>query len=866
MATKTTSLKFEIYQDSSWTEYYIFGNKIKINREVDLFEGKIKDTFATFSVQFDSALYSYFLSNKQVQARITINGSIIFNGIIDTKFSLKRGSTLPKYIDINLVGFTYLLRKKYKLIKKYTSKTPEYIISDLLSLVGLTMYNTPPGLSDTTITRTFDLSKITPIEIIEQLAFDCGYTGYEWCWSGVNKICFGALSYSGTGNYVFKENCEYDDHTNGYKIINEISLEKNINDIDEISVKYWSLENFTNAVLFRETTNNSTVYSCYVAISPSSYYQGNSNGVYLDLQYSANGQSYDIYNISSATLDILKDSDIIVEEQYLTDDNRYFIKIKNTNTTTTKYIYRLNVKGSGQIKTAINLQKEAIGSGNTKKEYELKYIQSQAKAQNLVEHLAQLYKYGNYKVSWESYVSVLPFGTCRLENLQYLGTMDSVICKATIIYELNKNILNENTGILVGDVITHTIEEEQTIAANPIVNTIENDNTIPATQQILLAPDESVIQYNDEDEESVYLALGQQTINDIIYLTVDKRYKSDDSFKDHGNFLVKKMAADEYYQNTNKIIYRNSNNEIQSDINAFNCKKYLIYGTDGGASNWITNITPVLRQRDTDNTSNYYIVIKTGIIAYGYTGGGTEMYDITAKIFSLGSDNTTTSQIEARWTGYIYTSNTITRPLCYVKTASKYNLVGGAYVGTDGYLRVFLYSSTAISRYYIYTEVWFNNYHYAKKIYVDNWSISYVDSISEYDTNYGIVWHKTYGDVYSEGGSITLATASLSGSSSYTRYFTLNYDCVVRAILSTTSGLNWAYFLEGVGGYICYGSGAANEISRPLSLLAGKWAIGISYSSNTSATLTLYCFKVKGYAPRSVWTAADICPTGLTTS
>jgi len=320
------------------------------------------------------------------------------------------------------------------------------------------------------------------------------------------------------------------------------------------------------------------------------------------------------------------------------------------------------------------------------------------------------------------------------------------------------------------------------------------------------------------------------------------------------------VIADEYYQNTDKIIYRNSNNEYQADLNAFNCKKYLIYGTNGEPSNWITNITPVLRQRDIDNTSNYYIVIKTGIIAYGYSGGLPSMYDITAKIFSYGDS----SQIEARWTGYIYSNNSIIRPLCYIRTASKHNLVGGAYVGTDGYLRVFLYSSTPIYRYYIHTEVWFNNYNYAKKIYSDNWSISYVDSISGYDTNYGIAWHKTYGDVYSEGDPIILATASLSGASSYTRYFVLNYPAIVRCSFSgspTKSG-----FTSHPDSIMLFNSTSYSNSSVYQNFLPGKYQVFFSFSTATSTTITLYCAKVQGYAPYSKWTATDICPGGLTTS
>jgi hypothetical protein len=133
------------------------------------------------------------------------------------------------------------------------------------------------------------------------------------------------------------------------------------------------------------------MYRCYVPIAAGGYYQDNESGVYFDLIYTKEGKSFDIFNITDATLVITKDNDISVLEQYLTDDNRYFVKIKNTGATT-KYIYKLQVKCTGQIKTSTNVKKTAFGGGDTIKEYEMQYIQSSASATALTDSLAQLYK------------------------------------------------------------------------------------------------------------------------------------------------------------------------------------------------------------------------------------------------------------------------------------------------------------------------------------------------------------------------------------------------------------------------------------------------------------------------------------------
>ncbi|MEM4260533.1 MAG: hypothetical protein QXG00_04815, partial [Candidatus Woesearchaeota archaeon] len=451
MATKVTSMKFEIYQNSTWTEYTIYDNKFKITQQIDLFEGKIKDTIVDLSIKYSNSLYNYLIQNKNVNARIYVNNTIIFTGYIEIKFKVIRNTKLPDKIDLSIVGFFNKLRKKYKTIKKYTSKTPAYIINDLLSIANLTLYSSPSELSNITLTKTFDLSITTPAEIIEKLLYECGYTGYEKTINNQNYIVINTIKQNLPTAYTYQENII---ESSNYQIINEVILTKELNDVDEVSIKYYDLENFSNQILFEDTTNQNSIYRCYIPIAPGDYYQNNDAGVYLDLQYSKNNQSFEIFDISSASLDIQKDSDIQVIESYLTENNRYFVKIKNNSSNSTRYIYKLQIKGSGSIKKNINFQKIDVSDGDKKVEYECKYIQNTTKAQNLCDSLAHLYKYSNYKVTFDCFTHSGLFSKCQLDSVKGLGTINCITTRIVIDYELNKNIIYNTENYLIGDVIT----------------------------------------------------------------------------------------------------------------------------------------------------------------------------------------------------------------------------------------------------------------------------------------------------------------------------------------------------------------------------------------------------------------------------
>jgi len=576
---KLNNVKVEILQGTQWVEYEII-NGATFTQSINLFEGKTTDSFYSVRFKYNSNLYNYLIANKNVRCCITLNDLDSFTGIIENKFNVKRTNLPPSEISVNVVSLTFLLRKKYKIIKKYNNKSTAYIVADLLSLANLSIDSYPQIFSDTVLTRTFDLSKKTPLEIIETLCFELGYTFFA---DSALKINLKSIKQTLPVDFTLNEN----------QILDKVSLSVSDKQADEVDVKYFELQTFSEMICFEDVSNQNTMYRCNIVLAPGAYYQDNEAGVYLDLIYTKDGKSFDIFNITSATLDIIKDSGIEILEQYLTDDNRYFVKIKN-NGATAQHIYKLQVKCEGQIKTSISLKKNSFGSGDIIKSYEMQYIQSSVRASALVEALAQLYKHSNYIVEFSSYINFGLFSKIKLNNVYGIGTVYCCLTKKSFSLNLNMNCVFEYTAVVINEIEQFEIETEQTIPSNPTNLDIINNPQVPTTDTVLMGEEgtESIV-FTDEDDDEVILRLAQETTDKGKYLAIQKLYKDGLLFKDYGNLRLKKIMLEELEVqgvltdniSTSMLEIRDSEGNLSSiNVNALyiNSLAAMLYSTPDG--------------------------------------------------------------------------------------------------------------------------------------------------------------------------------------------------------------------------------------------------------------------------------------------
>jgi len=355
------------------------------------------------------------------------------------------------------------------------------------------------------------------------------------------------------------------------------------------------------------------------------------------------------------------------------------------------------------------------------------------------------------------------------------------------------------------------------------------------------------------------------TTADLITYNADKskRYR-------HTELQSAWEGGTNYGENLGKIYYDETASELKGKLNNLEVRKGLLVGSDYTGGNWITSRTPVLEELTSTNTNYRYIVIDTGIIAYGYTDGGVSMFDVTMQSWTLSGNSVYPQQLIVRWSGYIYTDKTIRAKQCHITNSGVVtDMHGGAYVDIpSGHLHLYLYSYSLgqqLSAYYRYIRVWYDGLNYAKKSYHDSWNAHYIDSITRYDTNYGMVNFSTYGDTYSTG-YYAVCSASLSGGSSYIRYFTLIKDCWVR--VTSSSAPTYSFFaLTSSSNVPIYGYDVSRDnADNAVFLTKGKYYYRVYFSGTTSTTITLYALRINGFAPSGVWSQAEICPDGFTTT
>jgi len=96
-----------------------------------------------------------------------------------------------------------------------------------------------------------------------------------------------------------------------------------------------------------------------------------------------------------------------------------------------------------------------------------------------------------------------------------------------------------------------------------------------------------------------------------------------------------------------------------------------------------------------------------------------------------------------------------------------------------------------INTYYMFIEIYCNLYNFFYKSYLDNWSVSFSDTISNYDQNWGLQYIVTEGDTWQYWTSEqVLWHDQVSYSSPKDIYFTLLKPCLIRARVGTNTNLN----------------------------------------------------------------------------
>ena len=317
-----------------------------------------------------------------------------------------------------------------------------------------------------------------------------------------------------------------------------------------------------------------------------------------------------------------------------------------------------------------------------------------------------------------------------------------------------------------------------------------------------------------------------------------------------------KAELDEYKLGSTKFAEKNANSETKITTNELIATKSLVFGVEDEGDNWIKHHTPILYDRKTTNTDYILINIATKIPASTNT-----FIDITLKQYSLAGGFNQVSNLEARWTGYVYnTIKKFLRARCYLKlgTANLSNpIYAGFWVDGNGYVNLYLSCSSKIfNSYHSYSEVRFNNYYFAKKEYADNWTLTYADTITGYNQDWGVQPIVIEGDTWQYwSGPQLLTSESFTSATNIKRYFTLLKPCTVYAQINDNgTNLSSMYITMIGGGSVITDKRSGHLYTYANYLCPGRYYINISYSSSSNFTLYLYMANANNYNYQGTFT------------
>ncbi|NMC99610.1 MAG: hypothetical protein GYA62_07820, partial [Bacteroidales bacterium] len=313
-----------------------------------------------------------------------------------------------------------------------------------------------------------------------------------------------------------------------------------------------------------------------------------------------------------------------------------------------------------------------------------------------------------------------------------------------------------------------------------------------------------------------------------------------------------------YYKVEDQTIAElNANDETKITTNELIATKHIVFGAENTDDSFIASQTPVYRGRFITNTSYKHLDIKTGM-----KSDVASMYDVTLKYYTLGGGDTTTGQREVRFTGYIYPgSKQFLRAKTYIQSntanvTAPYSSFG--YIDTDGYVHLVLRNEgQLINTRYMFIEIYCNLYHFFYKSYFDNWSVSFSDTISNYDQNWGLQHIVTEGDTWQYwSGPQLLTSESFTSATLIRRYFTLLKPCTVYA--QTNNGTNFSsmYITMIGGGSVITDIRSGHLYTYANYLCPGRYYIYISYSSSSDFTLYLYMTNANNYNYQGTFTPA----------
>ncbi len=358
----------------------------------------VTDT-CSFSITYDSTIINLLLTaTKDVLVNIKKNTADYFSGIVRLNFTgnVKTAAVQPFKIECVDYG-EYYLKKKIKTVAALsnykvsdTTNTATSIIHYLLADAGMVSGNILPDDILTTIDYFVISDSDTCWSKLEALLFEMGYVFYFDA-SGNFKTHDLFPATTTTSNIL-------DSSTN---MLGSLGIKKKPEQYEGVSIKWWTHETLTNAIIFNDTTGGNDSNSCNIDVAAGDYYP---NGA-------GDHPIYSTYKVDDRELVVAKNVDlssglsleaglsVITATDYFTKAR---LEIHNPQTTSRK-ITQFKIYGDAVVKGDLNITKVINVTGSTKlKDIKTNYITDSATALRLVSGLGLFYRYSDFAYTCKS--------------------------------------------------------------------------------------------------------------------------------------------------------------------------------------------------------------------------------------------------------------------------------------------------------------------------------------------------------------------------------------------------------------------------------------------------------------------------------
>jgi microcystin-dependent protein len=383
MALNTFKIEFE-FSLSTWTEVSGEIDTAELVKNELLHNGlrpadsSVNLRIPNPSTAFISALYA--VGSDDVAVRIHKNDADYYYGYLRKTFTLEKGQRIQP-IALEVVSPSNLLKRKIKTSLSYVGHTVAALLDHLLTEAGLTGYTLP---TITTVIPAFAVEPNTTTwhEVISEILFEYGYTlGFDAAGVAIFPALFPA-TFDPSTRVFDGDNC-----------LVKIVQEKQEQARDTVEAKWNSIKTVTDALVFSDMSNATTLKKCNIGILPGEYLQGESDGFYATLSHPDGELLY----TASQSLEITKDGQITVDT-FTPGNLRSLLKIYNSDATFERFINKLDIRaGTAIIKMGENTS-TATTDGDSEKIETIKasYIFDKTSAGDLAANLLGYFKYADF--------------------------------------------------------------------------------------------------------------------------------------------------------------------------------------------------------------------------------------------------------------------------------------------------------------------------------------------------------------------------------------------------------------------------------------------------------------------------------------